>query len=89
MSLLCLIFQMLFYNEEVVLKVPFIKSDLLCLLSLIYKFPIMFANMQTNFTSWIKLLKISSTENIHFKIQSNHLELSYGIKGLLNVSISF
>ena len=38
------------------------------LLSLIYKFPIMSANMQTDFTFWIKLRKISSTENIHFKI---------------------
>lgn len=38
------------------------------LLSLIYKFPIMSANMQTDFTFWIKLRKISPTENIHFKI---------------------
>lgn len=39
------------------------------------------------FNLWIKLFIISSTDNINFKKSSNHLQLIYGIKDLVNVSV--
>lgn len=69
MSLLCLIFQIYFIMKKLFKGTILLKLKWpTMLLSLIYKFPIMSANMQTDFTFWIKLRKISPTENIHFKI---------------------